>query len=45
MRIESILLLVWLVVVGFWGLNHFFNSNKKYEQEYKAGKHRHSREG
>ena len=45
MQVASALLIAWFVLVGMWVLNHYFNANKKYELDYRAGKHVREREG
>jgi hypothetical protein len=29
----------WIIIVGFWLLNHFYYKNVKYEEEYRRGLH------
>ena len=37
MQVSHLLFIGWVVIVGFWLLNHFYYENVKYEAEYRKG--------
>lgn len=39
MQVVSLLFIAWIVVCGFWLVNHFYYRNQQYEIEYREGKH------
>lgn len=41
MQVASLFFILWIIVCGFWLVNHFFYSNQKYDMEYRQGDHVH----